>query len=316
MIFGNASNTFWESHLPRPPTPLGKRSAMIPKWPLTCAAMDGLLRHIAACRNARLPGARRAFRLGGVAVGWVAPALAARLLGIASFRAHDSGIDLAEPARLAEIAAALAAEGLFTWRGEAFDVRAVPEGEVLARVDRGALPVFGLHAEGVHVNGLVRRGGGVFLWVARRAMDRPLDPGKLDHLVAGGIPAGFTPWRTLIKEAAEEAAIPAALAARARRVAVLDYAMERPEGLRRDRLHGFDLDLPEDFVPRAADGEAAGFELWPLAAVLDAVVAGDDFKFNVNLVLIDLFLRRNLIDPLSPDGRRLRAALAGADAAG
>ncbi len=278
--------------------------------------MDRLLRHIKACRNARLPGARRAFRLSGVAVGWVAPALAARLLDLPGFRADGDAIDLAAPARLAEIAAALAAEGLFAWRGEAFDVRAEAGGAVLARIDRGALPAFGLRAEGVHVNGLVRRGDGWFLWVAQRALDRPLDPGKLDHLVAGGIPAGFTPWQTLIKEAAEEAAIPAALAAQACPVAVLDYAMERPEGLRRDRLHCFDLTLPADFVPRAADGEAAGFALWPLAEVLAAVMAGDAFKFNVNLVLIDLFLRHAVIDPQSPDGHRLRAALTGEALAG
>ena len=35
----------------------------------------------------------------------------------------------------------------------------------------------------------------------------------------------------------------------------------------------------------------------------------DDFKFNVNLVLIDLFLRAGLIDPASADGRALRTAL-------
>ena len=268
------------------------------------------MRHIAACRNARLPGGRREFRLGGMAVGWVAPALAARLLAFRDMRTEGDAIALAAPARLPEIAAELAAEGLFSWRGEAFDVRAEPTGRVLTTVDRGALPAFGLRAEGVHVNGLVRRGDAVFLWVARRAMDRPLDPGKRDHLVAGGIPAGFTPWQTLLKEAAEEAAIPAALAAKAQPVAIISYVMERPEGLRRDRLHCFDLALPEDFMPRAADGEAAGFELWPLAAVLDAVMGGDEFKFNVTLVLIDLFLRQGLIDPASADGRRLRAALA------
>ena len=35
----------------------------------------------------------------------------------------------------------------------------------------------------------------------------------------------------------------------------------------------------------------------------------DDFKFNVNLVLIDLFLREGLVDPAGSEGRRLRAAL-------
>ncbi len=272
--------------------------------------MEALLRHITACRNARLPGARQAFSLGGIAMGWIMPALAARLRAIPHIRSHPAGLDLAAPASLPEIAAMLAAEGWFKWRDEAFDVRATPDGAVLARIDRGALPLFGLGAEGVHVNGLVRRPGGLFLWVARRAMNRPLDPGKLDHLVAGGVPAGLTPWQTLIKEAAEEAGIPEAMARSARPVAVIAYAMERPEGLRRDRLHCFDLFLPEDFMPRAADGEAEGFALWPVEAVLDAVAAGEGFKFNVNLVLIDLFLRHGLIAPESASGRQLREALA------
>jgi hypothetical protein len=40
-----------------------------------------------------------------------------------------------------------------------------------------------------------------------------------------------------------------------------------------------------------ADGEVAGFELWPLARVVETVRQTDDFKFNVNLVLLDLFAR-------------------------
>ncbi len=35
----------------------------------------------------------------------------------------------------------------------------------------------------------------------------------------------------------------------------------------------------------------------------------DEFKFNVNLVLIDLFLRHGLIDPASSEGKQLRAGL-------
>jgi hypothetical protein len=71
--------------------------------------------------------------------------------------------------------------------------------------------------------------------------------------------------------------------------------MARAEGLRRDLLHCYDLDLPEDFAPSATDGEVASFELWPIGRVLQTVRDTDDFKFNVNLVLIDLFLRRGLI---------------------
>ena len=170
-------------------------------------------------------------------------------------------------------------------------MRANFEGEVLATVDRGLLPVLGLLAVGVHVNGLVQRPDGPHVWVARRANDRPLDAGKLDHMVAGGVAAGMTPRETLVKEAAEEAAVPAALAESAVETGLVSYAMRRAEGLRRDTLICYDLALADDFTPVPVDGETQGFELWPLARVLAGVRDTDDFKFNVNLVLIDLFRR-------------------------
>jgi 8-oxo-dGTP pyrophosphatase MutT (NUDIX family) len=113
--------------------------------------------------------------------------------------------------------------------------------------------------------------------------------------VAGGVPAGLTPFETLVKEAAEEASIPPSLSTHARLVSHLTYAMARPEGLRRDWLYCYDLDLPPDFTPRPADGEVEAFELWPVERAMEAVRDTDDFKFNVNLVLIDLFLRLELI---------------------
>ena len=42
--------------------------------------------------------------------------------------------------------------------------------------------------------------------------------------------------------------------------------------------------------------EVAGFELWPIERVVNAVRATDDFKFNVNLVLIGLFGRLGMIE--------------------
>jgi thiamine pyrophosphokinase len=67
--------------------------------------------------------------------------------------------------------------------------------------------------------------------------------------------------------------------------------MERPEGLRRDWLYCYDLMLPASFTPVAADGEVEGFELWPIERAVETVRETDEFKFNVNLVLIDLFIR-------------------------
>jgi 8-oxo-dGTP pyrophosphatase MutT (NUDIX family) len=266
----------------------------------------GLLRHVRACNNATLPGGRRPVRLGRARIGWVQPAVARRLLALGADEDGEAVV-LAGPDALSEAAGALALDGFYRPRGEAFDVRATPGGPALARLDRGALPSFGALAWGVHVNGLVRRADGLHLWVARRAANKPLDPGKLDHLAAGGVAAGMTVEETLAKEAAEEAGLPAALAAGARRVATISYAMDRPEGLRRDVLACYDLELPEGFQPRPVDGEVVGFELWPVGAALERVRRTDAFKFNVNLVLIDLFLRLGMVP--EAEAAAVRAAL-------
>jgi 8-oxo-dGTP pyrophosphatase MutT (NUDIX family) len=255
----------------------------------------GFLRHVRNCNNAELPGARLPFRIGREQVGWVKPDLAAKLGAFPEISAGSDGVTLADPAVLPVIARQLSDAGCYRWRREEFDIRAEPDGPVLARLDRGALPSFGVLAEGVHVNGLVRRADGLHVWVARRAANKLLDPSKLDHIVAGGVPAGLTPAETLVKEADEEAAIPGSLARQAVSVATITYAMERPEGLRRDLLHCYDLDLPEEFRPSPADGEVEAFELWPIERMVQTVRDTDAFKFNVNLVLIDLFQRLGLI---------------------
>ncbi len=76
-------------------------------------------------------------------------------------------------------------------------------------------------------------------------------------------------------------------------------------GIRRDVLHCFDLDVPEDFTPVPADDEVERFELWPVERVLRRVRETSDVKFNVNLVLIDLFLREGLVDPACEEGQAI-----------
>lgn len=265
---------------------------------------NSLLRHLAACDNANLPGGRLRFYLADHPVGWVTPEFAQRLKDLPGVRIEADRVVLADPEALPGTARTLADRGVLPWRGEAFDVWEMPHEPVLATIDRAALPAFGIAAEGVHVNGLVRGEEEILVWVARRARDKHLDPGKLDHIVAGGVPAGLTPWETMLKEAEEEAAIPADLASQACHVGIVAYVMERPEGLRSDRLHCYDLLLPESFRPRAIDGEVEAFELWPVSRALHTVRTTDDFKFNVNLVLIHLFLRLGIIE--QPEAEALR----------
>ena len=76
-------------------------------------------------------------------------------------------------------------------------------------------------------------------------------------------------------------------------------------------LFSYDLELPDDFVPRNTDGEISGFELLPFAECLRLVRETDQFKFNVNLVLVDFGLRHGLITPEDPDYLALVEGLRG-----
>lgn len=283
--------------------------------------MDSLApyeRHIAACNNIASPSHLIRFRIGEEQVGWLGAELARALAFYPrEFHFDDRGVALAGRLRapgarseaLATAVKGLAGRGHLTIRQEAFDVRAAPDGPALATIDRGALPAFGIMSQGVHVNGFVRRANGLHLWVGWRSRVKPVAPGQMDNVVAGGIPAGLSPAECLVKEAAEEASIPPELAGQAVFAGRVSYIMATPEGLRRDVLHCYDLELPDGFTPTPHDDEVERFELLPVEAVARAVRETDKVKFNVNLVLIDFFLRHGLIDPAAPGVAALRAGL-------
>ncbi len=269
------------------------------------------LDHIRAC-NAHDPAGFRPFVVEGVAVGHIRHALAERLPEVdPGFVATREAVAFAPEIRdfetrstvLEHAALFLVEEGLAPkLRGEFYPVLPRWGAEPLLRVDRGIVAHFGIAAYGLHVNGFVRGpDGAVAMWVGRRSNDRAVCPGKLDNLIAGGQPIGLTLEENLVKEAAEEAGIDAGLARRARPVGAIRYAMETPAGLKRDTLFLYDLDLDPGFEPRNTDGEVEGFELWPLERVAESVRDTDDWKFNVNLVVIDFLIRHGALAPDHPD---------------
>jgi hypothetical protein len=267
------------------------------------------LDRIAHCRRWD-PAAYRPFVIGGRRLGRVGHALARRLSEFPRvFQVSESAVVL-NPAladfesrgrAVEEVLRPLSEAGeVGRWRGEAYPVLRRWGESPLMLMDRGAVPEFGLRAFGVHLNGLVEGPKGLRVWVARRSLDKPTAPGKLDHIVAGGQPHGLGIRENLVKECAEEADIPAELAARAVAVGAVSYRCERPEGLRDDVLFCFDLDLPPDFLPNNTDGEVESFSLWPIERVIETVRESDDFKFNVNLVILHLLIRRGLLGPDEP----------------
>ena len=153
----------------------------------------------------------------------------------------------------------------------------------------------------MHINGFVREAKGLKMWLGRRALDRSGEPGKLDQIIAGGQPAGLSLKENIIKESAEEAGMHFELAIKAIPVGAISYITERADGLRRDVLFNYDLELPLDFKPVNTDGEVTEFLLWPIEEVAACVEVTDDFKFNCSLVIIDFLIRHGYIKPDHPD---------------
>ncbi len=201
----------------------------------------------------------------------------------------------AAAARLAET------ESIGRLRGELYPA-ACRFGETPAFVvDRAAVPFFGLRAWGVHLNGYTWRDGALHMWVGRRAKDKPTYPGRLDNMVAGGQPVGLGPMENLVKECAEEADIPEALARQARPAGAITYVQQASEGLKPDVQFCFDLELPPAFVPRNTDGEIESFALQPIERVAETVSETREFKDNCNLVIVDFLIRHGFIPPDDPD---------------
>ena len=199
---------------------------------------------------------------------------------------------------LAEVLAELLAQGVLTHlHGEQYAATPSGRDQALVLIDRAAAPWFGIRAFGQHLNGFVRHPEGLKLWIGRRSADRVNFPGRLDHLVAGGLPYGVSLRQNLVKECREEAGIPQQLAVRAVPVGLITYVAETAQGLKPDTLYCYDLELPPEFEPRCTDGEVAEFKLMPVEQVMELVRDTDQFKLNCNLVIVDFLIRHGLIGP-------------------
>jgi len=188
-----------------------------------------------------------------------------------------------------------------TWVGEAYPVTVDYDLPALMEIERAAAYYMGINSYGVHVNGLVKKAGQTYVWVATRARDKPFFPGKLDQIVAGGQPVGVGILDNVIKEAKEEADMPARIATTAQAHGRLDYCMDISRGLEIAGIYVYDVWLPADFVPKNTDGEVDSFELISLEKLSELTAHTDLFKTNCNLLNIDLLLRLGVITEAHAD---------------
>ncbi len=268
-----------------------------------------LLDRIEACRRWE-PDRYRLFMVAAKPVGWVTDDFAQRLKDFPKvFHVYDGSVQMAKSlsgfaersAAIAEVLERLRTEGLIKgWRDEPYPVGTDFYAQPLLQMERAAVPLFGVRAYGVHINGFTGAGSALKLWVAKRSKTKQTAPGKLDHLVAGGQPLGLGLMDNVVKECGEEAGMTPALARTARPAGFVSYVTERLEGLRNDICFVYDIALPAEFRPVNTDGEIEDFYLWPIEQVRERLAATDDFKFNVALVNIDFLVRRGYLSPDEP----------------
>ena len=217
--------------------------------------------------------------LGAVSPGWL-PRLDARIFNVET-RDGQPHVRLVrvEPTLLQSWAQEMQARGALPgWRGEAIEVFGPDEQEPLFHIERSLLRPLGLLLRTVQVNVYTVHQGQPQLWCARRAAHKAIDPGLLASLVAGGIGCDETPLSTLFREAAEEAGLSQALARHALPTGIMDStSLSEDDGhtvLHRERMHVFDLQVPEGFQPTHPDGETESASLHPLEAVLAQIRQG------------------------------------------
>ncbi|MBW8758866.1 MAG: DUF4743 domain-containing protein [Burkholderiales bacterium] len=204
-------------------------------------------------------------------------------------------------ARLAQVHERLRARGLIVaWRDEPYPLRDRTGGEH-GTIERAASRFWGTLTLGAHCNGWVADAAGrpSQLWIARRSVSKPTDPGRLDNMVGCGVALGQTPRDAVIREGWEEAGLAPAQMAGLVTGGLVDLECDIPEGRQHERLHVFDLELPAGLVPRNIDGEVAEHRLMPIAEALGRAAAGE-LTTDAALATLDFALRRGLVEPPSP----------------
>ncbi|MFM7461174.1 MAG: DUF4743 domain-containing protein [Burkholderiales bacterium] len=246
------------------------------------------------------------FNVEGVLVGWMKKSFAERLEEWPElFVMRPRGVGMIgdfpdaehRSAAMAEVVESLATQDVIRgWRNELVDVGETFHAPPLLHIERAASRYFGFTMYSSHLNGLTARHGQPYMWLAKRAATKYMDPGKLDNIAAGRIARGYTPVSTLIKESFEEAGIPNDLARQARAAGAVRCKQKVEEGLHNEVIFVHDLILPDSFVPTPQDGEVESFECVPVADLLKRLERPSQFTIDSALVIVDCLIRRGYIN--------------------
>ena len=168
--------------------------------------------------------------------------------------------------------------------------------KVLCLADRSISTLLGLISFGQHLNGYIKDGDTLKMWIGRRSFNKGYEAGKLDHLAAGGLPYGISLQENLQKECYEEAGISKELANKAIATGIVSYKHEYELGGKLDIIYCYDLEVSKSFIPKCTDGEVEEFYLMDIDEVANIVKNSNEFKLNCNLVIIDFLVRHGFLN--------------------
>jgi len=234
---------------------------------------EARLRDILTQIHHRLPPGFVGFYLDEQHIGHLAPKHVAPLLErLPQCRLEERGVVWYGAARasvqertsqLAAAAQALRQAGWITgWRDELYSYwgeiehapdPAEPHGFAL---ERAAFRFFGLRSHAVHINGFAPDGR---VWCGIRSLSKATDPGRIDNLAAGGLPAGESVLVCAVRELHEEAGLGAELAHQVQPAGRVVTRRREPQGWHDEALLVYNLLLPAGTEPRNLDGEVSGF---------------------------------------------------------
>ncbi|MEO8133452.1 MAG: DUF4743 domain-containing protein [Betaproteobacteria bacterium] len=246
------------------------------------------------------------FSVDAAVVGWLRSTFAQELRDWPDVFEHDQAGSVhlhprlttreARTRAIGEVVQQLESRGLITGRrSELYAVATSFAAPPLFHLERAAARAFGIASYAVHVNGVVAVNSGWSMWLGRRSLSKPIDPGMQDNLIGGGLAAGLTVRDTLVKEAWEEAGLTTEQVAGVKRGRRVHIRREVPEGLQVETIFVHDLVLPATIVPRNQDGEVSAFECLPVADVIRLLQEGDRITPDASLVLLDWLDRRRIV---------------------
>ncbi len=237
------------------------------------------------------PPGSRPLTVAARVAGWITPRATGAIAGLPGVHVEDEAVHIAAAsprglnldAVLRGIAEALReAQCLRAWRDELLDV--VGEGRTLARIERAAMRPLGMLTQAVHLNAWAPDGR---LWIARRALDKPNDPGLWDTLAGGLVAAGEDCETALLRESREEAGLQAVeIAAHGPLRVALRMHRRLPEGYQVENLLLCDCVLDAAAAPANMDGEVCEIRCVSVAELWDMLGHGA-FTLEAELAILD-----------------------------